>query len=161
MSFILYVELINNMKNEEVLVKEIDLIQSCINRMAQNSFIIKGWTISLNGILLGVLADKGYTKSIPIICMISIICFWYLDAFFLRTEKLYRWKYEWIINNRVNSNKYLYDLNPYNKDMWTKEPSGRNKRLQCVFRIMFTKTLWPMYILLLVINVYIIIRAVI
>lgn len=122
MSFILYVELINNMKNEEVLVKEIDLIQSCINRMAQNSFIIKGWTISL---------------------------------------KLYRWKYEWIINNRVNSNKYLYDLNPYNKDMWTKEPSGRNKRLQCVFRIMFTKTLWPMYILLLVINVYIIIRAVI
>ena len=27
--------------------KEIDLIQSCINRMAQNSFQVKGWTVAL------------------------------------------------------------------------------------------------------------------
>ena len=26
--------------------KEIDLIQSCINRMAGNSFLLKGWVVS-------------------------------------------------------------------------------------------------------------------
>jgi len=29
----------------EELHKEIDLVQGCINRMAQNSFHIKGWTV--------------------------------------------------------------------------------------------------------------------
>lgn len=28
--------------NKDILSKEIDLIQGCINRMAQNSFLIKG-----------------------------------------------------------------------------------------------------------------------
>lgn len=30
-----------------VMEKEIDLVQGCISRMAQNSFVIKGWTITL------------------------------------------------------------------------------------------------------------------
>lgn len=34
------------MSNEE-LFKEIDLIQGCINRMANNSFLIKGWALSV------------------------------------------------------------------------------------------------------------------
>ena len=34
------------MGNEE-LFKEIDLIQGCINRMANNSFLIKGWALSV------------------------------------------------------------------------------------------------------------------
>ena len=31
----------------EEIHKEIDLIQSCITRMAQNSFMIKGWFVSI------------------------------------------------------------------------------------------------------------------
>lgn len=31
--------------NEE-LFKEIDLIQNCIERMAKNSFMIKGWSLT-------------------------------------------------------------------------------------------------------------------
>lgn len=35
------------MDNEKILLKEIDLAQDVIKRMANNSFIIKGWTITL------------------------------------------------------------------------------------------------------------------
>ena len=34
--------------------KEIDLIQSCINRMAQNSFQVKGWTVALFAVILAL-----------------------------------------------------------------------------------------------------------
>ena len=35
-----------------IMDKEIDLIQGCISRMAQNSFIIKGWAITLVAVAL-------------------------------------------------------------------------------------------------------------
>ena len=37
---------IENIQVEE-LHKEIDLIQGCINRMANNSFLLKGWLVSI------------------------------------------------------------------------------------------------------------------
>lgn len=136
-------DLMEQRENQDVLEKEIDLIQSCINRMAQNSFLIKGWMISLLTVLIG-LSDKNL-YSIAIAVILLVICFWYLDAFFLKTEKLYRFKYEWVIKNRFISNDFFYDLNPYNREMWIDgnvEPS--------FFKIMFSKTLWPIYFVILV-----------
>mgnify|MGYP006955433837 CR=1 FL=1 len=78
----------------KVLLKEIDLIQACINRMAQNSFMIKGWTISLVAVVLAVLPESFDLTGLCLIGIVATLCFWYLDAFFLRTEKLFRWKYE-------------------------------------------------------------------
>ena len=45
-------------KKQEILYKEIDLIQSCINRMAQNSFVVKGWLIALVAVVLALLPEK-------------------------------------------------------------------------------------------------------
>ena len=39
----------------EEIHKEIDLIQSCITRMAQNSFMIKGWFVSIYAVILALL----------------------------------------------------------------------------------------------------------
>ena len=50
------------MNNEEISIeeihKEIDLIQSCITRMAQNSFMIKGWFVSIYAVILALLPEK-------------------------------------------------------------------------------------------------------
>ena len=35
----------NNTIDNEIIHKEIDLIQSCISRMANNSFLLKGWAV--------------------------------------------------------------------------------------------------------------------
>ena len=88
-------------EKRKILEKEIDLIQSCINRMAQNSFIVKGWTITLVTLSLLVSSETIIDiKFIGLILLVMTFCFWYLDGFFMKTEKLYRWKYEWVIKNR-------------------------------------------------------------
>lgn len=67
---------------KEVMLKEIDLIQACINRMAQNSFVIKGWTITLVAVVLALLPEKVDIRLLCTVGAIATICFWYLDAFF-------------------------------------------------------------------------------
>lgn len=146
-----------NKEKQAILEKEIDLIQGCINRMAQNSFLIKGWLVSLIAVILGLLPEKFDLKVLGIIAGLVTVCFWYLDGFFLKTEKLYRWKYEWIIKERVNSDKFYYNLDPYNRNMWLRSIDGKEKKEPKILRIMFTKTVWPLYIMILVVILAIVI----
>lgn len=128
-----------------ILEKEIDLIQNCINRMAQNSFLIKGWLITLIAVVLGLLPKQFDMRVLCFISILITVCFWYLDAFFLRTEKLYRWKYEWVIKMRMKSDDFCYDLNPDNKNMWLKNSDGEEKKSPTIFRVMFTRMIFPLY----------------
>lgn len=126
-------------------LKEIDLIQSCIQRMNANSFEIKKWTVGLIAVIAG-LWQKGSSclkgwQTAGIFLMV-IILFWCLDAFFLKTERLYRKKYEWLIQSRKSGNdEYRFDLNPYEKAM------GLNQKDidKCVILVMCSKTLLPFY----------------
>lgn len=138
----------NRIENEkalqEILYKEIDLVQSCINRMASNSFEIKKWTVGIIAILAGLMKQDCTTQNVKtcLLFLMVIAIFWGLDAFFLKTERLYRKKYAWIIKERVNKNRdYLFDLNPYEKNMML--DSGAD--MPCLFSVMFSKTLWPFY----------------
>ena len=101
-----------NDENIEILHKEIDLIQNCITRMAQNSFLIKGWTLTVIAIVLALsekLVDSIY---LCLVLLIPLVAFWYLDAFFLRTERMYRKMYEWVLDARHKEDySQLYDLN--------------------------------------------------
>lgn len=128
-------------ERKAIMDKEIDLIQGCISRMAQNSFIIKGWAITLVAVALALLPE---TFDAKLLCGVSVVvtaCFWYLDAFYLKMEKLCRLKYQWVIENRQKSDMYCYDLNPHNKKMWS--PKTENE--PCILRVMITKTLVPIY----------------
>ncbi|WFR55396.1 hypothetical protein QA584_17495 [Anaerocolumna sp. AGMB13025] len=136
---------------KDILNKEIDLIQSCINRMAQNSFIVKGWLFTIITVVLALLPEKINVKILCIIGFVITFCFWYLDAFFIKMEKIYRWKYEWVICNRISSNDYYYDLNPTNSKMWLQKEDKKTKQFidkkePYIIRIMVTKTLSPIYV---------------
>lgn len=102
--------------SHEVLHKELDLVQDVIKRMANNSFMLKGWLISLIALIVAlteknVLSANG--KELYLILCMPILLFWYLDAFFLRQEKYYRKLYEWIVVERPKGNyEQLYALNP-------------------------------------------------
>nr|WP_303213198.1 hypothetical protein [uncultured Romboutsia sp.] len=102
----------NNTIDNEIIHKEIDLIQSCISRMANNSFLLKGWAVSLIAVILAIIHEKINPVLVSIILASIILCFWYLDAFFLRTERMYRELYNWVIVERPKNNREkLYDLN--------------------------------------------------
>ena len=79
----------NNILLEEI-HKEIDLIQSCISRMAQNSFMVKGWFVSIYAVILALLPERVNMLLLCVSLISANLIFWYLDGFFLRTEKIYR-----------------------------------------------------------------------
>jgi hypothetical protein len=117
--------------NSDYLVEEVKVIQEIIKRMANNSFLIKGWTITL---VVATLLLKGNQTQIYI-SLLPLVVFWFLDAYFLQQERLYIKLYEWVINNRLNTYEHLYDMNCYRfKD-----------KVQSRHRIMFSITLVSFY----------------
>lgn len=140
------------MSNEE-LFKEIDLIQGCINRMANNSFLIKGWAL---GVFAGVTAfTKGENMNniVLLLCttVVPFICFWVLDAYFLQIERKYRAMYtERLTKRKNNDSDELFNLNP------------SKYKVSSILRIMFSQTLTIFYgipfltsIIVLIINIFI------
>lgn len=95
--------------------KEIDLIQSCINRMAQNSFQVKGWTVALFAVILALLPEKVESTNkffLGVVMLAVSVMFWYLDSFFLAAERNYRKIYGWVLQEREKgSRELLYELN--------------------------------------------------
>ena len=99
-------------KNEnlkEYLLKEVEVIQGIINRMAFNSFLIKGWTITL---VVVALLLKGAKHQVWI-AFIPLFVFWFLDAYFLWQERMYRKLYDWVTINRLKSEENLFNMNAY------------------------------------------------
>jgi len=116
---------------KEYMLKEIEIIQDIIKRMAFNSFMIKGWAITL---VVVTLLLKG-TRFQVLIAFIPLLVFWFLDAYFLWQERMYRKLYDWIISNRLKTDEHLFDMNAYRfKD-----------NIQSKFRIMFSITLGWFY----------------
>lgn len=134
------------MEPKEVLLKEIEIIQNRIEKVEKTSFVIKGWVITMVAAVVALLPEKVNETILGIIVLVSVIAFWYLDAFFLKVDKGYRWKYNWVINNRLDSNDYCLDLDPYNKDTLLNPDKSRSNKLPCVLRLMFTKTLIVFYL---------------
>jgi len=125
-----------NVKNKdnlkEYMLKEIDIIQDIIKRMAFNSFMIKGWSITL--VVVSLLL-KGTEKYQVCIAFIPLLVFWFLDAYFLRQERMYRILYDWVINNRLKTEEYLFDM----------KTRRFENEVQSVPRIMFSITLGWFY----------------
>jgi len=99
------------MKEEKgkLLIDELKIIQDVIKRMADNSFKIKGWTVTLIVIALIFKSKAGVG---PLVAFIPLFAFWLLDAYYLKIERIYRKIYEWTIANREQSDEFLFDLNP-------------------------------------------------
>jgi len=117
---------------KEYMLKEIDIIQDIIRRMASNSFMIKGWAITL--VVLTLLL-KGTEKYQIWIAFIPLLIFWFLDAYFSRQERMYRKLYDWVISNRLKTDEYLFDMNAYRFE----------DKVQSIVRIMFSITLGWFY----------------
>lgn len=77
----------------EYKMKYLELVQSVITRMASNSFMLKGWAVTLVAGIFA-LAGKDANKLYFLVAYIPVIAFWGLDAYYLLQERLYRSLYE-------------------------------------------------------------------
>lgn len=140
--------------SESAFHKELDLIQDVIKRMAQNSFQVKAWLIGIlsalvvlesKSIFAQAGSDKVFAIEMNLFLLLPILCFWYLDAFFLSTEKLYRELYKWVVQHRPDTAAYQYDLNTFKRKIGDKE-ENLIQRKNNVWHMMGSKTLLPFYL---------------
>lgn len=99
-------------KLQNVLHKELDLIQSVITRMAQNSFYMKGWCMTLVAAIFSLSEKVGTVKDVAMPLAIMSAFFWVLDTNYLSLEKKYRGLYAWVLKHRLAKDDYvnLYSL---------------------------------------------------
>lgn len=74
-------------------IKHLEMIQGVINRMANNSFLLKGWSVILVSALFA-LAAKDTNIVFILLAYFPALAFWILDGYFLRQEKLFRKLYD-------------------------------------------------------------------
>ncbi|MCQ2807702.1 hypothetical protein JT063_01585 [Helicobacter pylori] len=96
----------------KILIEELKILQGVINRMAQNSLGCKKWTLAL---VVGVLSLKiEAISNFYGLCVLGVLllCFWFLDAYYLMRERLFRKQYRWLIENRLKTDERLFEVFP-------------------------------------------------
>lgn len=106
-------------------LKHLEMIQNVINRMANNSFLLKGWTVTLvTGIF--AISSKEADKIYFLTAYIPVFAFWGLDSYYLLQERLYRSLHDTIRN--TDENDIDFSLKATSKDF----PSNKNCYCNCV-----------------------------
>ena len=110
------------------------MIQGIINRMASNSFFLKGWTITL---LVGlfVLSEKNAHFSFYFIAFIPIILFWFLDSYYLQLERKYRVLYHQA--TELPMKKIMFKLLP---------PKSNRREKTCFYQSLLSITEYGFYV---------------
>ena len=80
--------------------------------MAQNSFAIKGWTITILVGLFVFVQNEKFKHNI-FIYLIPIIFFWLLDSYYLWQERLFRKLYNDIIVNVTEESDLSMNVTQY------------------------------------------------
>ncbi len=124
----------------DILFKAIDITQDVIRRMAQNSFHIKTWTVTL---VAATLLLRGGGAQV-FIAFIPLFVFWYLDAYFLRLERVYRKIYETIIRDQPESVPEALNMDP-RQFMKNSGAQADKNAVASEWKIMLSKTLLIFY----------------
>jgi hypothetical protein len=70
--------------------KHLEFIQAIISRLAGNSFQMKGWNVALATAAVGFAAAKDSKPTLAVLAVVPALAFWFLDAYYLTLETLYR-----------------------------------------------------------------------
>ena len=104
--------------------KHLEFLQGVINRMASNSFLFKGWSIT---IIAGIsaFAAKDSSSGLMIVPMVSSLLFWSIDAHYLMLERAFRDLYDDVAT--LPASAIDYSMKPKNVSVaaWAKTLVGR------------------------------------
>lgn len=93
-------------------VSHLGMIQAVITRMASNSFLIKGWSLTLTAAIFALAADQG-RASMAAVAFLPVVMFWLLDAYFLRQERLFRKHYDAVRTAEGSASDFSMNTSPY------------------------------------------------
>lgn len=83
------------MGGTEKVVKHLEMTQAVINRLGSNSFLLKGWSMTIIVTAMVLIARHDTQNPCLILSLIiPILGFWILDGYFLWQERLFRKIYD-------------------------------------------------------------------
>ncbi|MDB5390820.1 MAG: hypothetical protein JWM11_6466 [Planctomycetaceae bacterium] len=91
--------------------KHLEFIQNVITRMSTNSFMLRGWMVTLVSALFALAAKDAQPRYV-MVTWIAIPAFWLLDAFYLSQERQFRGLYDAV--RLKDATDYSMDTSPYN-----------------------------------------------
>ena len=100
----------------EAKLKHLEMVQSVINRMAGNSFLIKCWSVTLISALFA-LAAKDSNSFFVYLAYFPCVTFWSLDGYFLRQERLYRHLYQVVAKKEIDEIDFSMNANVYENEV--------------------------------------------
>jgi hypothetical protein len=100
-------------------LKHLEMIQAVVSRMANNSFLIKGWCVTLVAAIIA-LASNDDDKRFIAVAFYPVLMFWLLDGYFLYQERLFRNLYDAVRVKSEEAIDFSMDVNAVNTS------AGRN-----------------------------------
>jgi hypothetical protein len=123
--------------------EHLEMIQAVINRMGSNSFAVKTWTVGLVAALLTFAAEREETASRVLVALMPVAVFWYLDAFYLRQERLFRRLYDAVRlgeDSAVQGGPFTMSAKPYESERYNR-----------LWAVLWSRSIAPLYVSLVVI----------
>lgn len=108
----------------------LEMIQGVVNRLSQNSFLLKGWSVILVSALM-TLAAKDSNLIVIFLAYFPALAFWFLDGYFLWQERLFRALYDYVRN--LNEENIDFSMNTSivkdKVDSWNKVSLSKTLRI--------------------------------
>lgn len=122
-------------------ISHLNMIQSIITRMGNNSFALKGWAV---GIMIAVYAFAGNSNvKAVIVTLMPLIVFWFIDTYYLMLERKFRCLYDDV---RIKDEKDIdFSMNPNDVKINLDEVKKYG-----FFSIFFSKSVLPFYLVCIV-----------
>jgi hypothetical protein len=96
-------------------LKYLEMIQAIVSRMAGNSFLIKGWCVTIVAALLA-LSSKDAEKRFLVVAYYPVLMFWIMDGYFLWRERLFRKLYDQVRTVDENAITFSMDTSSFKNE---------------------------------------------
>ena len=97
-------------------VAHLGMVQAVITRMAGNSFLIKGWSVTLVAALFA-LAAANTDENFVYLAFFPAFMFWALDAYFLRQARLFRKLYDHVRVTAGDAVDFSMNTDPFKENV--------------------------------------------
>lgn len=112
-------------------LEHLKMLQTVIARMASNSFMVKGWCVTLVSALLALSAKDA--RFMVFVAYLPVLMFWWLDAFFLHQERLFRELYDHVRTSEKEESDF------------SMRTLGKDSQVVSQRKVAFSKTLFWFY----------------
>lgn len=116
-------------------LEHLKMLQAVITRMAGNSFQVKTWCITLTSALLALSSKDA--RHMVFVAYLPVLIFWWLDAYFLHQERLFRELYDHVRTSKEEESDFSMKTLSQKSDPITE--------VKPQFKVAFSRTLFWFY----------------